>query len=275
MLKLSLIPLFYIVLTGSVNAQFFVDNFNNNSGTTFSLNDDLSIRQSGDFVRSHGTVSWIQGVAGRASRAEFLLRSQRLETNLQAGASAGRLFAHLDSDFAQALAGRNYELSFRLSMGLAVAGGAPFEEMRASHTQYRLVIAGSPAEAINHSSDSWDVALTISPHYQIRTGWVLRFRAVTQGIHIDLGDINFTPAKEGSGWRTPTETVRIAVNESKGTMTIDYGAATIASEINISSALGSNRYFAVQVFVHDVTNVNNTTLLQHALDDFTINLISR
>jgi hypothetical protein len=275
LLSISLVASLLAVLP--LTAQIiFQDNFNNTTGTTAELNDNLALRQSGSYVTENGTVSWVKGTAGTTTTNDFQNRAQQLQTNLRGPSttSSARGFAYLNQDFNADLKGSIYSVSFALSMEVFTTSSLPNTSTGVNNTAMRFHLGTSAARVASGSAADRDFDLGFTPYYDNTTkGWLLRASYVIGGASaVTALNIPISLQQISNEFYTPMETVSILFDEVANTVSASYGSTTLFSNVSLSTALvADGRYFGVQSLISSAAP--STTTLQHKVDDFSISII--
>lgn len=256
----------------------FADNFDNTTGTTSSLNDDLAVRQSGSYVADNGTVNWSTGGVGAAQRRSFQNRGQELQTDLQRTADSttgsSRTWAYLNQDFSSDL-GAIYSASFDISMEVFTAGGVPSTDTALNNTVLRFHLNTTAARAESGVASGRDFDLGFSPYYNtVNDEWTLRTTAfVKTGADTFTTSFVETPitlADVAGEFYTPTATLTILIDEIENTFSVSVGAISVFADVDLQQSLtsGTGRYFGFQSII--AHNAPSTTILQHKVDNFSI-----
>lgn len=271
-MKISVYPCFLLFgfASTAIGQTVISDNFNNTTGTTTNLNDDLADRQSGSFVTANGTVNWTDGSAGAASRLDYQNRLAQLQTNLETSGNPARTYAYLNQDFSAALSGAQYQASFDLAMELFTSGSDPATEMGLGDTVYRFLLGSATTDMSSGSFSDWDAAISLNPYYD-GDNWQVRASYVIDGVNTTFGDIGFSPVADGPEWQTPTESLIFSVDEVTNTLSVSYGSTSILSSEDLGTALGAGRYFGFASVIG--RDAPTASVLQHEVDNFSLSLV--
>ena len=258
----------------------FADNYNNVGGTTSDLNEDLAIRQSGSYVSTNGTVSYLETSAGSSSTRDYQNRLDQLQTNLGGVTTDNaRIVAYPNASFGSLLSGTNWGATFDFQMEVFTSGGVPVVTSPLSATEYRFIVDTSTTDLVGFDSGSWDVAVRLNMFSTSATDYFIRPQVVVGGVTTTYADIGFTPLEiVSSGWFAPEVVFDLNINEVNNTLDFRYGSTLVASGVDITGAFNTgtagtltDRYTAFSGLKG--ANAPSTTALQHSVDNFALTVV--